>query len=130
MKPELLEKVKNSPIGKRSIISAFCWDGESVTPTMLFDVHGGITYSGRDKIYPICQYEQIWWFGFDCAHYGDAKDFESFKEYYPLKDYNKIKNYFDFDEQIRLKTYVEDECKSLAEQLINIEEILNPNKEA
>jgi len=39
---------------------------------MLFDVHGGITYSensapNTDKE----QYPDTWWFGFDCAHSGD-----------------------------------------------------------
>lgn len=33
------------------------------------DVHGGLTYSGCDGEYPI--ESDLWWFGFDTAHYGD-----------------------------------------------------------
>lgn len=123
-RPELLERIKNSPTDKKCIISLLCWDGESVRPDLLLNAHGGITYSGKDKTYPTCNYDPIWWFGFDCAHYGDEKDFESLKEYYPLKHYNMVKKYAFFDGSIRTKTYVEDECKSLAEQLVELEEIL------
>ena len=35
------------------------------TPEYIFNVHGGITFSG-----PLQGDE--WWFGFDCAHHGDA----------------------------------------------------------
>lgn len=37
------------------------------------NVHGGLTYSGKsDNNYPI--ESKLWWFGFDCAHYGDDED--------------------------------------------------------
>lgn len=34
--------------------------------TLAFDVHGGITFSGRWPSHP-----DFWFFGFDCAHSGD-----------------------------------------------------------
>jgi hypothetical protein len=51
-------------------------------PDHLIDVHGGLTYSDRcqssdDPAQGICHVpapgrpEDVWWFGFDCAHYGD-----------------------------------------------------------
>src|SRR3990167_2210004 len=70
LKP-LLEKVRNGPVGERGIISILCWDGESVSPEILFSVHGGITYSdgGVNSDYPI--QSDLWWFGYDCGHAGD-----------------------------------------------------------
>lgn len=64
------------------------------------EVHGGLAYSGEmpdsDK----------WWFGFDCAHYGDHVPFCSLvgREVY------------------RDMRYVTEELKSLVDQIINIEE--------
>lgn len=51
-------------------------------PDHLVDVHGGLTYSAHcqssdDPARGICHVpapgrpENVWWFGFDCAHYGD-----------------------------------------------------------
>ena len=41
----------------------------AATPEMVFDVHGGITYSGGGDRYPV---DGDWWFfGYDCAHAGD-----------------------------------------------------------
>lgn len=35
--------------------------------------HGGLTYSGDSKSYPAISTdeENLWWVGFDCAHYDD-----------------------------------------------------------
>lgn len=63
------------------------------------EVHGGLTYSGKmsdsDK----------WWFGFDCAHYGD---------HLPL--------YSDGTGVYRDMDYVKNEVENLVEQLIKLEE--------
>ena len=63
-----------------------------------FDVHGGITYSGGGNGYPVDGDE--WWFGFDCAHAGDATGSSLFP-----------------GDILRTQEYVESECESLAEQL-------------
>lgn len=44
------------------------------TPEMVFDVHGGITFSGVPTLLKkLDEYDlNPWWFGFDCAHAGDA----------------------------------------------------------
>lgn len=62
-------------------------------------IHGGLTYSGKmsdsDK----------WWFGFDCAHYGD-----------------RLPLYSDGTGVYRDMDYVKNEVENLVEQLIKLEE--------
>ncbi len=90
-----------------------------------FDVHGGLTYAGGGKNgdYPV--ESDLWWLGFDCAHYNDGRDFvtakslftddgESMKSIAFLED---IERMYPTDREIRTLDYVVDECKSLAEQL-------------
>lgn len=90
------EEVKNKPSGKRSIIDIFCCDKDNPKVGILFDVHGGITYSGssEDK-YPVESDKKLWFFGFDCNHADDQFDPKS-------------------------QEYVEAECLSLAQQLLDI----------
>ena len=83
-------------------------------------VHGGLTYSGGEG-YPLKE-ENLWWFGFDCIHSGDAPDIESAEQTFDLNRYDRV--YFDnigrYGE-VRDKEYVINELKSLAEQLHDIE---------
>ena len=62
-------------------------------------IHGGLTYSGKmsdsDK----------WWFGFDCAHYGD-----------------RLPLYSDGTGVYRDMDYVKNVVENLVEQLIKLEE--------
>lgn len=80
---------------------------------MALNVHGGITFSraelaGVDKEL----FGELWWFGFDTAHAGDLRPFQTdIDRKYPLTD----EEYRDFE-------YVKDETKQLAEQLIKIGE--------
>jgi hypothetical protein len=96
------------------------------------DVHGGLTFSDltgptpsenlEDKAYPIETEDYTWWFGFDCAHYGDG---------HLPGSYIAIQNYLDgFEEEFppRSKSYVIEECESLARQLKSQgEELLRNN---
>lgn len=118
--------IENESIGKRGIIPVICMDKnlEYVRPDCYFDVHGGITYSGGNKEYPVVS--DLWWFGFDCAHYGDGKDYDKLREYELIdvktidsleEKYSRYRNY---KEIIRSKEYVEDECRNLAKQLNNV----------
>lgn len=90
------EKIKTKPAGKRCIIDIFCCDMKNSEVGILFDVHGGITYSGssEDK-YPVESDKKLWFFGFDCSHTDDQYDPKS-------------------------QEYVEAECLSLAQQLLAI----------
>ena len=69
-------KAKEGPVGDRGVVtlllSAFN-DGE-FRPEFVFDVHGSLTYSGGGGGYPV--ESDGWWFGFDCAHYGDATKYD------------------------------------------------------
>jgi hypothetical protein len=81
------------------------------------DVHGGLVYSDfrqeRDDEHGIChtpepgQPERVWWFGFDCAHRGDRSPAYSF-------------NRGPYDEEYRRLRYVQEQCASLAGQLIKV----------
>lgn len=56
-------------IKEKEIAAAMCWDGNEKSMDMMFDVHGGITYTGNDSEYPIKS--NLHWIGFDCSHLGD-----------------------------------------------------------
>lgn len=89
------------------------------------DVHGGLTYAGGSSDYPV--ESDLWWIGFDCAHYMDGKDLELAKEYF--KDNDSLvrqiemtieieEQYPTFDrEQVRSLEYVEYECRNLVDQI-------------
>ncbi len=109
-------KISNQPQGKRNVITLLCNSNikpeDNVSMDLLFDVHGGITYS--DKFYR-CIKKRGWWIGFDCAHLGDGKDTDI------MDDKNKkiFTNYlFLHDEYSKSKEYVEQECKNLIDQII------------
>lgn len=91
--------------------------------------HGGLTYSGGgDKSkHPI--ESDLWWFGFDCAHYGDGKDLKlAYKKFleerasiaYMMKSEQMFPEASESD-VLRTEEYVADECKRLAEQLKEFE---------
>lgn len=86
--------------------------------SLYFNVHGGITFTGDGNgRYPV-EATNIWWYGFDCAHGGDAKDPSIVKGVMPKCEY--LFN----NGEIRTKEYVVKECKSLAEQLKEKEETM------
>ncbi|MCP3924870.1 MAG: hypothetical protein GY714_20010 [Desulfobacterales bacterium] len=123
-KPELLKELKQAAIGKRGMIPLFCWDGKETTPSVLFNVHGGITFADGNSCYPITRPYPLWWFGFDCAHYDDAKDWDFVKEVFDeslwMDSYETSKKY-STGGVIRTLDYVEKECQSLAEQIRCVE---------
>ena len=108
---KFLIPVRNSPIDKRGILPVFCWDGERTSPDIIFNVHGGITYSNGYNDYPI-ETKDIWWFGYDCGHAGDAKDLRFVK-----KEIREIEEKFPIPGEIRSLNYCISECESLAKQL-------------
>lgn len=78
-------------------------------------VHGGLTYAGGGGKYPVEDGDILWWFGFDCAHYDDAKDGsimdDSHKAAYEIiKDLN-------LGGTVKDTAYVVAECEDLARQL-------------
>lgn len=83
------------------------------------EVHGGLTY-GREggKGYPSEKKEGFFWFGFDCAHYGDSPD-PSINPHYAemMSDGGEI----------RSLDYCVVECEKLARQLNDIPEPPEPD---
>ena len=89
------------------------------------DCHGGLTYSNNTLIFQ--DDKDTWWIGFDTAHYGDGKDFESARELF--KDYPKtleqishleeVENMFPTYDMYASLDYCKNECMKIVEQLIN-----------
>jgi hypothetical protein len=105
------EALDSAPVGNKSPILLFtagvgALDGETLrrSPDVVFDVHGGLTYSGGGDKYPV--ESKGWWFGFDCGHCDDA-------EIEPDPEYSSYR-----DGVVRTQEYVEQECERLAEQII------------
>ena len=123
--------IKKADIGDRKVSGVFpllfaAFDNdERAKIELYFNVHGGITYAngGENSKYPIKS--DLWWFGFDCAHAGDARDYKTVKELFPeketLKRIEKLeqidKMYPIESDSIRSVEYVAEECKKLADQL-------------
>ena len=86
------------------------------------DCHGGLTFSSRSigEKYPI--ESDLWWFGFDCAHYGDGKDLDLAIEVFPefaqqITRTKEIEDMFPTYDEVRSCEYVAESCISLANQL-------------
>jgi hypothetical protein len=82
------------------------------------DVHGGLTYANGDGKFPI-GLADTWWFGFDCAHLGDAKDPSIMDETH--KDLERRFS-LSFGGEIRTLDYCISECERLAEQMAKAKE--------
>ena len=109
---------------KMGSIQIFCAAGKNLddlnSPEYVFKVHGGLTYSGNggDKhkgTYPV--ESDLWWFGYDCGHAGDAPAPGS-----RMAQYRS--SLFDGDVHRTLE-YCINECESLATQLSNVKEQTN-----
>ena len=110
------EIMENAEIGSRGAIPVFfaAFSNRMNRLDVVIDVHGSLTYSGRSEQYPIPD-TNLWWFGFDCAHAGDGKDFsimdERTKEAY-------VSGFRYYPEgPVRSKEFVMQHCKLLARQL-------------
>ena len=89
---------------------------DTISLELAIEVHGGLTYSGpcrpvRKDGGGVCHVpdpgepDNVWWFGFDCAHAGDAMP-----QYNSLHNFNRDDSYRDID-------YVTRQCGALALQL-------------
>lgn len=88
--------------------------------------HWGLTYSGDGRHFDN-EDENLWWFGFDCGHYGDGIDYDTAKEYGLINDkeyfiQKELMDYFNGDDEtIKDKEFVKENCKMIVEQLIAVE---------
>lgn len=103
-----------------------CEEGEDgyhygCTPQAHLEAHGGITFADKcqhstDPCRGVCHIaepgkpDELWWFGFDCAHCGDCspRDYELKKRGYPFSPVYGV--YRDLG-------YVREQCAHLAQQL-------------
>lgn len=83
------------------------------------DVHGGLTYANFCQPGPeehvICHVvedgedDKVWWLGFDCGHYRDLCPYREWARGYGFEG-----------EVYRDQAYVQNECRQLAKQLVNL----------
>ena len=121
-------ELDNEEVGKRGIIPVFISaldDDDRIRMDVYFNVHGGLTYSNDNNgTYPI--ESNLWWLGFDCGHYGDAQDLDLVEEYWGDDEHIQRRleierEYrYDLDFPVRSKEYVEEECRSLVDQIIEL----------
>lgn len=107
---------EDTPLGKRGIMTVLTYDGTRASPDIVFDVHGGLTYSGGSDNYPVAA-PDLWWFGYDCAHCDDAPSPEYVaqqKGLYPDKPFM----WRDHEGEHRTLEYCISECESLAQQIV------------
>lgn len=95
------------------------------------NIHGGLTFSTYSSLYPITTKRPLFWFGFDCAHLYDTKDFEAVKKYFGLEKYNQIlESYARFNAgTIKTLDFCITECKYLATQLTIAENTIKDAKQ-
>jgi hypothetical protein len=94
--------VLERPISDENVgaITMFCasinvdLDRSEVSIDLAIDVHGGLTYSGKDKV------RDLWWFGFDCAHCDDGRS--------------------EGEDGWKDDAFTEAQCRRLADQLIAV----------
>ena len=84
-------------------------------PSSVFDVHGWLTFSG-ERGGSMIEENDLWWFGFDCGHCGDAPSpeyLEKMQQEYPDSSFmwEHVEGVF------RDVDYCVAECESLARQI-------------
>lgn len=120
------EKIETEDVefGNRGIIPLLLhsWSDEKdnfMAPDIVFNVHGGITFSGEGRAgFPLMM-KNVWWYGFDCAHAGDAPDLDRIKDpsLREIMERHPIES-----DVIRTLEYCIEECERLADQLKWVEE--------
>lgn len=97
-------------------------DAEPDYECIPIDAHGGITFFGvifinKDEL--DCE----WVIGFDCGHYGDLQDRESWKEYFP-EEYARIEKHLNHphrrEETVKTQEFIREECHKMIDQIIDI----------
>ena len=92
-------------------VDTFDFKGEKNRLGCFFDVHGGITFSG--KIIKEIFKSDLWWFGFDCAHLGDARDLTVIDDEKVRESWERLS----MPGTIKTLEYCVAQCESLSKQL-------------
>lgn len=91
--------------------------GEELDKLGYLICHGGVTFSGiGDNLLWWKGEPDEWLIGFDCMHFTDGVDIESFKKYYP----NEKTPFILFNQNLKSQIYVEETLQRLAYDLRNI----------
>lgn len=99
--------------------------------TDLISCHGGITYHER-KLFGQDD-KNTMWIGFDCAHAGDERDTDTGLKYFAddPEMLDHVKRLAELDKmyptwgKVRSQEFVEEECRKIVEQLIELGDSLN-----
>ena len=109
--------------GVLQLVGAVLDEDERINIETYFNCHGGITYSSNkeNSDYPV--ESDLWWFGFDCAHYEDGKDLDLALKYFPdsaeqILLTKSVEMMYPVDEEVRSLEYVKESCKFLADQFV------------
>lgn len=117
--------IANGKLGKRSVLTLLGLPEDEDLPVTLctyFDVHGGITFA--DCGHPIS--DDNWYIGFDCGHYRDGKDLDFvLKTWIDDEDIKKRVQFereigFSDNYEVRTLEYVQQECRNLVDQIIEL----------
>lgn len=115
------DAANTSTLGDKSpllAITATCGSDDEDNSTVrrsldiVINCHGGLTYSSKEgsNKYPV--ESELHWFGFDCAHYGDA--------YIELSEFAKQYG-FGREGTVRTLEYCKEQCESIADQLLQLD---------
>lgn len=113
--PALAELTGEEEIGQRGILGVICGADRMSSPSMVFDVHGGITLSdffksSADEFKELD--DGLWYFGYDCAHAGDGK-FPRFND-----EGDIIHDPYSWDQSPpKSLEFCVEQCESLAQQI-------------
>jgi hypothetical protein len=102
------------------------WDYDSLD----IECHGGLTFmSPKNALKNLLDIpcDDIW-IGFDCGHFNDKCDTEAFRKYFGEEEFNKKESFFkcmnhadiDIGRTVKKYEYVEMECQSIIDQLIQV----------
>ena len=123
---ELIEDEKMNQIGNRGVWTLLGFpndEDDQVTLGVYFMVHGGITYAdgGKDSHHPVDS--DLWWLGFDCGHYGDCPDYDLLEKTWGDNEMvrHRLKERWLYkDYEVRNLDYVQQNCRDLVDQIINL----------
>lgn len=85
------------------------------------DCHGGLTYS-EQFLFSQKNVKDVWWIGFDCGHWSDEKDIEAYIKYYGKDAYSQILSIIPGHGEIKTLYFCIQECTSIVNQIIELEE--------
>ena len=121
-----LKDIVGTPVGKRGVFTLLGLPDnldDQINMDAYFDVHGGLTFSagGKNSHHPVDS--DLWWLGFDCGHAGDCPDYELLEKLWGNDRLVKSRlgdRWLYEEDEVRDLAYVQQECKNLVDQIIDL----------